>query len=207
MKLYRYVVKRDFGFAPNPYFGICTLATCKPQIRLYAKVDDWIAGFGSKETPVYEKLVYLMKVTEKLSFDEYWNDIRFEKKKPNFYKALKHCYGDNVYHHDLSTGDWLQENCHHSYDNKINYTNLNHDTKRDAVLISNVFWYFGRNACSIPDTFHHLIAHGRPNPIERDTATIEQFIEYMKQNFQLGINGIPFDWGENMGFERFHGER
>src|SRR5712671_5339411 len=33
MRLYSYVVARDFGFAPNPFFGVCTLATCKPDIR------------------------------------------------------------------------------------------------------------------------------------------------------------------------------
>ena len=34
---------RDYGFAPNPYFGYCTLATCKPVIRRCAGVGDWIA--------------------------------------------------------------------------------------------------------------------------------------------------------------------
>ena len=72
MKLYSYVIRMDYGFAPNPYSGICTLATCKPQVRGYASVGDWIAGFGGKDTPVYEKLVYIMRVSEKkITFDEY----------------------------------------------------------------------------------------------------------------------------------------
>lgn len=33
MYLYSYVIKRDYGFAPNPFENICSLATCKPQIR------------------------------------------------------------------------------------------------------------------------------------------------------------------------------
>ncbi|WP_225761747.1 hypothetical protein [Acinetobacter sp. Marseille-P8610] len=33
MKIFSYVVSRDFGFAPNPFFNFCTLATCKPKIR------------------------------------------------------------------------------------------------------------------------------------------------------------------------------
>ena len=36
--LYSYVITRDYGFAPNPFGGICTLATCKPGIRNHAKV-------------------------------------------------------------------------------------------------------------------------------------------------------------------------
>lgn len=44
LKLYSYVVARDFGFAPNPFHGYCTLATCKPDIRATASVGDWVIG-------------------------------------------------------------------------------------------------------------------------------------------------------------------
>ena len=29
MRIYAYVVTHDNGFAPNPFHGFCTLATCK----------------------------------------------------------------------------------------------------------------------------------------------------------------------------------
>ena len=32
-KGYSYIVARDFGFAPNPFNGVLTLATCKPIVR------------------------------------------------------------------------------------------------------------------------------------------------------------------------------
>lgn len=44
--LYAYSITRDFGFAPNPFHGICTLATCKPRIRKAANIGDWILGIG-----------------------------------------------------------------------------------------------------------------------------------------------------------------
>lgn len=47
MKIFSYVVSRDFGFAPNPFFNFCTLATCKPKIRKDAKIGDWIIGTNS----------------------------------------------------------------------------------------------------------------------------------------------------------------
>ena len=47
MKFYSYVIPRDFGFAPNPHFGYCTLATCKQGIRRSAHVGDWIGAFGA----------------------------------------------------------------------------------------------------------------------------------------------------------------
>lgn len=31
--LFSYIVRWDHGFAPNPFHGICSLATCKPGIR------------------------------------------------------------------------------------------------------------------------------------------------------------------------------
>ena len=41
-----YVVARDFGFAPNPFHGFCTLACCKPKIRSAAEVGDWVFGMA-----------------------------------------------------------------------------------------------------------------------------------------------------------------
>ena len=32
-KLYAYVMTYDTGFAPNSFYGVCTLACCKPKIR------------------------------------------------------------------------------------------------------------------------------------------------------------------------------
>lgn len=44
--LFSYTVRYDDGAAPNPFNGLCTLAICKPGIRLHAKEGDWIAGIG-----------------------------------------------------------------------------------------------------------------------------------------------------------------
>ena len=46
-RLYSYKMSHDNRFAPNPLFGVLTLATCKPQLRKNAKVGDWIAGWTS----------------------------------------------------------------------------------------------------------------------------------------------------------------
>lgn len=49
MNYFSYVVARDYGFAPNPFGGICTLATCKQRIRNNANVNDWIFGITKKK--------------------------------------------------------------------------------------------------------------------------------------------------------------
>lgn len=113
MYLYSYVITRDYGFAPNPFWNICSLATCKPQIRERALKGDWIAGFGGANTAITHKMVFLMQVDEICTFDEYWVDPRFFMKKPRFDGNYQQCYGDNIYHHIGS--EWMQENSHHSW--------------------------------------------------------------------------------------------
>ena len=64
MRLYSYIVARDYGFAPNPFYGVCTLATCKPAIRGKAEIGDWVIGTGSKVDQRDGHLVFVMRVTE-----------------------------------------------------------------------------------------------------------------------------------------------
>lgn len=99
MRVFSYIVRYDYGFAPNPFEGYCTVATCKPQIRGAAKVGDWILGTGSTDKSLTGKLVYVMQVGEVLTFDEYWKDPRFVRKVPTDGAAVKRAYGDNIYHH------------------------------------------------------------------------------------------------------------
>lgn len=43
-RYFSYILTRDYGFAPNPFNGTCTLATCKPKIRATANVANglWV---------------------------------------------------------------------------------------------------------------------------------------------------------------------
>jgi hypothetical protein len=81
-KIYMYVVDRDFGFAPNPFHGCCTLATCMPRIRAKAQVNDWVVGIGGLRLKATGRCVYAMRVTETLSFDEYWVSETYFDKRP-----------------------------------------------------------------------------------------------------------------------------
>ena len=50
--LYSYTIPYDDGAAPNPYWGVLTLAICKPVIRRTAEIGDWVVGTGSKQSPI-----------------------------------------------------------------------------------------------------------------------------------------------------------
>lgn len=191
MKLYSYVIPRDYGFAPNPYFNYCTLATCKPRIRKSAQIGDWVSAYGSASGPLRRKLVMLMRVGETLTFDEYWSDKRFQSKRPVFNKGMIYMYGDNIYHHVGK--HWVQESSHHSMeDGSVNYANLNRDTQTDRVLIATEYYYFGNNAIDIPQKFDKLIGRGRNHTVCIDEILIEDFIGYISMNYDIGIQGIPY---------------
>lgn len=191
MKYYSYVIPRDFGFAPNPYFGFCTLAACKPRIRKSAQVGDWVAAYGAAGTKYRGKMVVLMKVGEIMTFDEYWEDNRFQSKKPKFNRGMMHMYGDNIYHH--VDGKWTQEQSHHSNMNgSINYVNLNRDTKTDKVLIATEYYYFGNNAIIIPEKYEELIGHGRNHKVCGNEVVINSFINSIQANYDTGVHGIPY---------------
>src|SRR5437867_3701177 len=114
MKLYSYVVRHDHGFAPNPYWGYCTMACCKPGIRKGAEVDDWIVGTSSKtEHKTGTHLVLVMRVSEPpLRFEEYNADPRFDRKIPR--PGLIEQRGDNIYFQDEKGGFHQRVPSYHS---------------------------------------------------------------------------------------------
>jgi hypothetical protein len=184
MVIYSYVVTRDYGFAPNPFFGYCTLATCKPRIRKSAQVGDWVIGIGSsaQNSEFKNRLIYTMCIEEKLLFNDYWNDIRFKRKKPVMNGSNKQLYGDNIYHKNLNTGKFIQENSHHSLENGlVNEINYKRDLSGDYVLISKNYWYFGEDAIQIPDMLKGIIHSGIGYSKYDNKSLIDKFITWIHQ--------------------------
>lgn len=197
MAYYSYKITRDYGFAPNPFYGYCTLACCKPHIRAKAEVGDWIIGTGAIENKLLYNLIFLMKVSEKLSFEDYWNDKRFERKKPLLNGSLKQIHGDNIYHKE--NDQWCQLDSHHSfYDGVMNEANLKQDLSGKFVLISNQFIYLGTKNFRVPSKYIELC----PNSKQRDYITIaneelaNEFIAFVQEKYLSGVNGEPINWEE-----------
>jgi hypothetical protein len=149
-KVFSYKLVRDYGFAPNPFHGICTLGTCKPQIRGSAQVGDIIVGCGSSALHLEGRVIFAMRVTRKLSFQEYWEDDAFRIKRPNLHSSKSMAFGDNIYHRIGES--WCQEDSHHSLEGgQLNHANLVRDTNSDNVLVGEDFVYWGANAVQIPE--------------------------------------------------------
>ena len=200
MRLYSYVVARDFGFAPNPFHGFCTLATCKPGIRAHAQIGDWVIGTGSSANELSGRLVFAMRVSETRSFDEYWGDRRFGDKRPNLFGSRMQAYGDNVYHRD-EDGGWQQENSHHSLsDGSPNVLNIVHDTQTDRVLISDDFTYWGAAGPEIPARFRGWngfdVCAVRGHKCRFPTDLIDAFVAWLGTVWGPGYLGRPVEWNE-----------
>lgn len=197
MSIYAYKITRDYGFAPNPFGEYCTLACCKPHIRKKAIVGDWIIGTGAIENNLLYHLIFLMKVTEKLSFQEYWNDKRFNYKKPIMNGSLKQIHGDNIYFNENNI--WFQLDSHHSFYNGIlNDENLRQDLSGEFVLISDCFVYLGEQNIKVPKKYVELCPTNR----HRDYITVrnmelaEEFISSILNEYKMGIIGTPINWKE-----------
>lgn len=199
MKLHSYIVARDFGFAPNPFYGVCTLATCKPKIRSVADIGDWIVGTGSKTNGLDGHLVYAMKVTEVMTFNDYWNNPRFVLKKPNLSGSKKQAFGDNIYYLDEMNGSWHQENSHHSFaDGTCNINNVKNDTQTNRILISDDFIYWGGNGPALPNSVRYCcgfdLCAGRGHKNKFPPKLISNFESWLRARGERGYCGVPLDW-------------
>jgi hypothetical protein len=197
MRLFSYKLTNDSGFAPNPFFGILTLATCKPQIRKKKEIGDWIAGFTSKrlcnDEVGKERLIYLMQVTDKIRISEYFSHPDFQNKIPNLsQKEFVYQAGDNIYK-PLEDGFVQLENRNHTPDNK------EHDLSGEFVLISTNFYYFGRKPLKIPVDLRPEVPKGQSahGCLTHDHKRTVDFIRFITETFEIGVHHAPHKWPRN----------
>lgn len=201
MRLFSYKLSHDTGFAPNPSWGVLTLATCKPGFRRSKRAGDWIAGFTSGQLcgdqVGGERLIFLMKIDEKISIADYFRNRRFRRKIPKM-TAKKEVYraGDNIYRplcpHPTTASDFEQlPNPNHNDKNKT------HDISGENVLIGAEFVYFGHNALTIPGHLRPDVPKGQSayGAKTHDVARAHKFIKFVMQKASTRrIHGPPHDW-------------
>lgn len=176
MTLYSYVVEHDNGYAPNPYFGFCTLCRCKfgkrpegkSNIVELAKEGDWVIGTGgaSKRSAGHGKLVYAMLVDEKLTRAKYFSNSRFAQKKSVKTGTYKQTRGDNEPPRD-------------DFEKHFQF-----------ALASRHFYYFGANAIDIPKEFN-LEKKGPGFRSHFDPADVRRFVEWLESTYPSGKHGEP----------------
>ena len=187
-RLCSYTICRDTGFAPNPFWGYCTLAVCTPNHQgIRAQTGDWFIGHQAVKRG--SKLVFAMQVSEVLCFDAYYGDARFQKKKPVLKGTWRQRCGDNIYYRD-DRGQWRQHphSCYHRESELIRQ-----DLKHPFVFVAAHYYYFGHNAVALPKEYASLIRKRQGVKCRHDLAMVEGFLDWLQSNFRPGIHGHPHD--------------
>ena len=201
MTLYSYIVTHDTGFAPNPFFGYCTLACCKPGIRKHAKKGDWIVGLTPRAKGISNRIIYFMEVEESLSFDHYWRDPRFKQKRPKLDAGMARKSGDNIYK-PLPNGDYHQMPSAHSKpqfeDGEDPETKERDAFKGERVLVSRNFVYFGSKSKELPPELERLKV-GRSYRCRFRPEVKEAFRRFVSRQRIFGVIARPHDWRKDDG--------
>ncbi|MFU2325627.1 hypothetical protein [Pseudomonas sp. NFX98] len=191
MKLLKYVMTHDSGLAPNPYFGVCSLALCTPN-HMNANLErgDWIVGHTSKATG--HRLVYAMRLTRVLDMNEYFS--QFPEKHPSPYGTVEQQHGDNMYFREDGRWRRLPSAEHNSVDS------FQQDQGRKVYLAEgeNRFWYFGAGnrmptLLEFADQFPWLIMDRQGFEYIHDAERIRAFTDWLCSMGQGGRMGKPRD--------------
>lgn len=197
-----YVVARDFGFAPNPFFGFCTLACCKPKIRSKAAIGDWVFGIAGGKLDRPGHCVFGMRVTDALTFDEYWTDGRFAPKEPVRNGSRAAMLGDNIYHRRSEDDPWQQEDSHHSRpDGLPDESNIERDTGTNRVLVSDDFLYFGQSAPEVPESVFAAMGYenriGHRNFTKSDAEPLLNWFHATSRSVHGPVVDDPFQFRQS----------
>lgn len=155
-------------------------------------------GVGGGRLQATGKCIYLMRVSEILTFDRYWSDPRFRKKRPFRNGSLVMMVGDNVYHRNSVTGDWIQEDSHHSNpDGSTNTKNLRTDTQSENVLVSDYYFYFGVEGISVDlasINYKNRRNHGKKSFGKPEVAAFVEDIEEENGKHRNVVIANPHDF-------------
>lgn len=190
MRVYSYVVAVDSGFAPNPFWGTLTLACCKPKIRLHAQPGDVIVGLT--RASLGNRVVYVAKIDEKLTFQHYWTDARFRRKRPDVQstRIVDRC-GDNIYE-PVGHDRFRQLPSAHSHGACENPESKAHDLGGRCVLTSGDFSYFGSEAKPLQPGLEDLIV-GRAHRCRFPDAFVQK-VDQWRRTLPKGVHAAPREW-------------
>ena len=158
---------------------MCTLVICKPAIRRAARIGDWVVGTGSSQSPVgniQEKMVYAMRITDKMTMREYdeWVQEECPEKVPDWNSSdWRRKLGDAVY--DFSElPPRVRRGGPHGLENR------EHDLNGEYALLSEHFFYLGAKPVALPGHLLGIIKRGPGHRGPGNTPYVEPFMEWIE---------------------------
>jgi hypothetical protein len=190
MNLFTYSLMYDDGAAPNPFWGVCTLALRKPDLRLAAQPDDWVVGLGTTTSllgDISDHVVYAMKVTSKLTLQEYDQFCKtfLQKKLPDWRSMdYRHRMGDCIYNYVAGPEPKMRASIHKE-------ENKEQDLRGKYALLSKQFYYFGNKPVQLPEELRPIIFTSKGFACESNAPYVEGFVRWienldMRPNKALG---------------------
>lgn len=179
MKLYTYTLRYDDGAAPNPFWGICSLAIRNPALRLAAEVDDWIVGLGAVKSPIgdiSDHVVYAMKVTSKMTLEEYdmFCKTFVPKKKPDWRnRDYRMRVGDCIYNYNSPGNPKMRTSIHKEENQEKDLSGL-------YALVSKQFYYFGDQPVKLPDDLRPIMPTAPGYKSDDNQPYMELFVSWIE---------------------------
>jgi len=175
-RLFTYVITDDYGFAPNPFYGVLTLNTCKPMIRQQAEVGDWIAATTSADSPAGRGLlVYAARVTEKMTMADYdrWTRAELPEKIPD-HRSLdyRRKAGDSIYDFTGASPKRKRGAWHTPQD-------MARDLSGRYTLLCREFVYFGGDPMAVPEHLSPVVHSGRGHKSTANDPYVEAFATWI----------------------------
>lgn len=150
MKAYVYVIATDRGSAPNYEPPCTTLAVCKPDIRRCAPIGSLVLAFtGSTLSREPHAVCWAGVIEDRLTFAQYWDDPRFEGKKPH-----RSAQPDNIYEPDGMHFRQVPNTTHDA-------GNVTTDLSGRYVLLFKETWHFGAVGPILPSGLGLRMIGGR----------------------------------------------
>lgn len=172
--IFMYKLTTDNGGAPFVENELLSLCICKPNIRISAKVGDWIIGMGGKGVKdLKNRLIYLAKISEVLDDGRYYKIDKYKNRSDCIYQWKNQKYS------------WKKNSKYHSEDDLAHDLGKQPDYERDICLVSNEFVYFGQNKEpsieEIQDIYDNL---PRNYCINHDDDTRDRLLVFIKNIFE-----------------------
>lgn len=189
--LHMYTMTADSGFAPYVTKDWISLACCAGPVRKDTKIGYFVLGVAGKTMKGVKQHtpIFLMKVDEKLTFDEYYKDLRFIGRADNIYRKKGEEYiQDRRYVKDKR---YIKE-----------HEGENDARKSEYVLLSRNFYYFGDYWKKNEDIYKFTKAFcskigfrhtggGQYKKLSINKKYVRDFLDYIKKNFDTGVIGNP----------------
>jgi hypothetical protein len=203
-----YRMTNDAGSAPNPFYGICTLAICTPNHQR-ALLSEGNVIVGVEADPLIRRrrkkrsdstsarcIVYYMVIDKILDLDSYFRDPRFTRKIPNPGGSVIAARGDNCHYKD-DKDVWCSILGHpHEHDQGATFQ----DQIGDRVFIGRQFYYFGDKAVPLPKEIEWQFVPGAQGIkyCDHPLPDFDQPVEAAARAFgKVGRIGNPIDMAQS----------